>query len=158
MKRALTVSLLMEPSIFIPHFLRACLFALLPEKDSYRNIKIARGKRGGITPNLQLYFQASQLNYLANWAQRKIDTGYQRAAWMSSTVELHGKLCSLAAVTLPPACSASWPWLGNPPALRWCRSFSSPGLSVRSWKHEHAEHISFLEPGRGLLQAPNPTF
>lgn len=74
MKRALTVSLLMDPSIFIPRFLRACLFALLPEKDSYRNIKIPRGKGGGITPNLQLYFQASQLNYPANWAQRKINT------------------------------------------------------------------------------------
>ena len=46
MKRAVTVSFLTEPSIFIPHFLRACLFALLPEKDSYRNIKIARGKEG----------------------------------------------------------------------------------------------------------------
>lgn len=48
MKRAVTVSLLTEPSIFIPPFLKACLFALLLEKDSYRNIKIARGKRGGV--------------------------------------------------------------------------------------------------------------
>lgn len=46
MKRAVTVSLLTEPSIFILRFLRACLFALLLEKDSYRNIKIARGKEG----------------------------------------------------------------------------------------------------------------
>lgn len=73
-ERAGTVSLLTEPGIFIPHVLGACLFALLPGSDSYRNGEIAGGKEREVTPNLRLYFQASPLNYLTNWAPRRINT------------------------------------------------------------------------------------
>lgn len=58
----------------LPHSLSLCITA---RKKYSRKIRAARRRRGQVTPNLQLYFQASQFNYSANWALRKISTSYQ---------------------------------------------------------------------------------
>lgn len=146
----------------LPQSLSLCITA---RKRYGRKIRAARRRRGQVTPNLQLYFQASQLNYSANWALRKSSTS-------CSQVTEHGtdELCSAAAIAADVAalCRSSWLSWGSPcvfagfpgcsggpqPRLKtpfpwWSLCFSLLGLCVCSQKWESAGGHSWSCPMLG---------
>lgn len=78
----------------LPQSLSLCITA---RKRYGRKIRAARRRREQVTPNLQLYFQASQLNYSANWAPRKTSTSSHQI-WEHGTDELRSAAACVADV------------------------------------------------------------
>lgn len=100
----------------LPQSLSLCITA---RKRYGRKIRAASRRRGQVTPNLQLYFQASQLNYSANPAPRKISTGSHQVL-EHSTDELHSAAALVADVAA--LCRGSQlPW--GSPCVSVCRVF-----------------------------------
>lgn len=107
----------------LPQSLSLCITA---RKRYGRKIRAARRRRGQVTPNLQLYFQASQLNYSANWALRKISTSYRQVT-EHGTDELRSAAAIVTDIAAPcrssqlswgspcvSVCRVSWLFWGSP--------------------------------------------
>lgn len=143
--------LLMEPSIFIPHFLRACLFALLPGKDTAERSEQPEEGGGRSLPICSFIFRLlnsiiQQIGLRGKPAQAPIR--YGSTARMSSVLQLPLSLMLQLFAEVPscpgallvclfsgfPGCSG-----GPQPRLKtplpwWCRCFSLLGLRVCSQK------------------------
>lgn len=153
----------MEPSIFIPHFLRACLFALLPGKDTAERSEQPEEGGSRSLPICSFIFRLlnsiiQQIGLRGKPAQAPIR--YGSTAQMSSVLQLPVSLMLQLFAEVPscpgallvclfsgfPGCSG-----GPQPRLKtllpwWCRCFSLLGLRVCSQKWERAGGHSWSCP------------
>lgn len=87
----------MEPSIFIPHFLRACLFALLPGKDTAERSEQPEEGGSRSLPICSFIFRLLNSIIQQNWAPRKTSTSSHQI-WEHGTDELRSAAARVADV------------------------------------------------------------
>lgn len=146
----------MEPSIFIPHFLRACLFALLPGKDTAERSEQPAEGGGRSLPICSFTFRL--LNSIIQQIRlrgksARAPTRYWSTARMSSILQLHLLLMLQLFAEVPSCpgallvclfagfsgCSGSpQPGLRTPLPWQWWH-FSLLGLCVCSQKWDMQE-------------------